>query len=199
MKISGEGTYVDAAGMFHKFIGECIIPDDIILQSLKVSGKLKFDSIICDKINVNGKVDGDSLTAKNFSVDGKVKIDSLKVSETFSLDGKPKIGNVTADEIIIDSRDGSIDNVKCRRLQIAGGCNIKIGGVLQLKFNDSDSRIKIKTINTETAALENCEVDIIRCKDAVIGTNCAIEKLFVAGEYKISADSTIGEIYSGSD
>ena len=42
--------------------------------------------------------------------------------------------------------------------------------------------------------LQNCEVGIIKCKDAFIGSNCIIEKLIVAGECEIYADSKVSEM-----
>lgn len=196
MKLKGEAVYIDSAGVFHKVIGDGVLSDDVILKRLKVSGKLSFDKIFCDEITVDGKCKGGSLTAKNFSVDGKVKLDSLKVEQFFELDGKPKIGNIEADEIIIESNAGLIGAVKCRKLKIFDGGNFTVGGIkFSGKLQDAEdiSRINIKSIDADKVELENCAVDIVRCQDAFIGSNCAIEKLFVAGECKVAADSTVSE------
>lgn len=205
MEIKGECIYVDTSGVRHKIFGAGDLPDNMALQSLKVSGKLKFDRIICDKIGVTGKVDGGSLTAKNFSVEGEIELDDLQVEQTFELKGKPQVDSVEADEILIESQSGFVDAIKCKNLEIfnrtSAASFTKIFGHNFFGEDDDDklTRVRIRNIDAETVELENCAVDVIRCKNAVIGKNCAIKKLFVAGEYKISADSKVGEIYSGRD
>ena len=216
MKIKGSGSYTDANGRNHRVLGMGELSDGEHLRSLKVSGNVSFDKISCDDLNVSGKGDGGSIsagelktsgelsfddiscdeavtsgkcagksiTAKNFSASGKVEVDSLTIAQTLKLSGKPQIDFVTADEIFIGSRDGSIGAVKCRRLKIFHDENF---------FDRQRSRVRIKSIDAETVELENCTVDVIKCRDAVIGKNCAVEKLFVAGECKVSADSTVGE------
>lgn len=182
MKISGEGNYSDATGRRHKIEGFGNFPDDIPLQSLNVSGELSFRKISCDTIKVSGECFGDSLTAQKFSVKGTLKINSISVLEFLKVTGTLKSANIMADEIIVASREGSIDKIKCR--------NIKI---FETTVTQSNSRVRIKTIDAETVELENCAVDIIKCRDAVIGTNCAVEKLFVAGKCTVAANSTVAE------
>lgn len=179
MKIKGEGVYIDSAGVFHKVKGKSIISDDVILQSLQVSGKLLFDKITCDKVNVYGKCQGGSVYAKNFFTTGKIKAYSIK-----------------ADEVVIKSSSGSIDELQGVKIKISSKINddsalfAKIFFKRDEEFSD-DSRVRIKKVNADTVELENCEVDIIKCKDAVIGTNCAIKELFVSGECTVAADSTV--------
>lgn len=206
MKIKGEGSYVDASGARHEIFGVGDLPDDMALRSLKVSGKLSFETISCDKVKVSGKCEGGFLTAKNFSVEGKVELDDLKVEQTFELEGKPKIDSIEADEIVIESQSGFIETIKCKKLEIFNHTNATdatdFANIFTRKFFGEDiihvdskrTRVRIKSIEAETVALENCEVDVIRCTNAVIGTNCKIDKLFVTGEYKISADSKVGEV-----
>ena len=179
MKIKGEGVYIDSAGVFHKVKGKSIISDDVILQSLQVSGKLLFDKIVCDEVNVYGKCKGGSIYAKNFLATGKIKAYSIK-----------------SDEVVIKSRSGSIDEIKGMKIKIFdcidGNAELFAKNFFkQDEEFDDDSRVHIKTINAETVELENCEVDIIKCKDAVIGTNCAVKELFVSGECEVVADSTV--------
>ena len=54
--------------------------------------------------------------------------------------------------------------------------------------------VKVENIDAEKVELENCEVDEIKCRDAFIGSNCIVEKLFVANKEEISSDSQVGEI-----
>lgn len=115
---------------------------------------------------------------------GKVEVDSLKIARTLKLSGRPQIDSVTADEIFIATRDGSIGAIKCRRIKIFHDENF---------FDNQRSRIRIKNIDADTVELENCAVDVIKCRDAAIGTNCAVEKLFVAGKCTVANDSTVAE------
>ena len=189
MKIKGEGIYVDAAGVLHEVKGKSVLSDDVILQSLKVSGKLEFDKISCDNVDIAGKCECDALTAKNISVKGKIDANSIE-----------------ADEIVVESRSGLIGTVKCGKLKIFGHTSTATEEIFAKFFGskffdddivtigNNDSRVQVKSIDAVKVELENCEVGVIRCNDATIGTNCAVGKLFVVGECEISSNSTVGEI-----
>lgn len=185
MKILGEALYVDSAGIRHEVEGIGNISDNVSLRSLKVEGTLSFEKISCDTIEIEGSCDGDSLTAQKFSAEGTVEVDSLNIAQIFKLEGLPKISNVAAAEVSIESQSGSIGNIKCTRIKI---------------FHDEysskvrRSRVRIKSIEADTVELENCEVEVVKCQNALIGTNCAITKLFVAGEFKVADDSTVDEV-----
>lgn len=188
MKIKGEGVYIDSTGVLHEVKGKGVLPDDIVLQSLNVSGKLEFGKISCDKVSVKGKCEGGSLIAKSISVKGKMDVDSVE-----------------AEELVIESHSGTIGAVKCKSLKIFSHTSTAteeifekfIGSKLfdddDILIGNNDSRVQIKNIDANKVELENCEVEVVRCKDAVIGTNCTIGKVFVAGEYKVADDSTVGE------
>lgn len=211
MRIKGSGMYTDAAGKSHRVLGVCELTEDNTFQELKISGKLSFEKISCDEVSVSGKYeggsiiaqslkvsgtcDGDSIIAKNFSISGKVKVNSLTVEQTLRISGKPQISFVTADEIIIAACAGSLGVVKCRKIRIFDDTDNFVDKVFGKGFVklSSSSRVQVNNIEANTVALENCTVEVIRCKDAFIGSNCAIEKLFVSGECKVSADSTVGE------
>lgn len=182
MKIKGSGSYVDAASVRHEIKGLGSLSDDTPLHSLKVSGTFEFGKISCDKIDVSGKCEGGFVNAKDFSVSGKIEVES-----------------VAADEVTINSRSGSIDDINCGKLKIFNRTN-EVGATLFAKILgghgaqvDDKSRVRVKNISADKVELENCEIDVIKCHDAFIGTNCAIEKLFVAGECKVADDSTVGE------
>lgn len=185
MKISGEGRYSDATGRQHKVEGFGSFPDEMSLQDVNISGTFSFGKISCDKIKVSGECYGNSLTSKKIYVAGTLKVDSLNIENDLKLEGSLKVDNVEATEISIESCAGSIGNVKCKRIKI---------------FHDEyfaapyPSRVLIESITSDTVELQNCEVGVIRCKGAFIGSNCVIEKLFIAGECKVAGDSTVGEI-----
>lgn len=186
MKIKGKAAYVDTAGVRHEVKGLGSLSDDTALHSLKVSGTFEFGKISCDKIDVSGKCEGGSVQA-----------------ESFSLKGKPEIDSIKADETVIESQTGSIGEIECKRLKVfnrmsAGGKALleKLFGGHDSEF-DFNSRVRVKNISADKVELENCEVDVIKCRDAFIGANCAIEKLFVSGECQVATDSTVRETIRG--
>lgn len=191
MKILGEGNYVDVKGRRHHVEGIRKFSDDTLLKSLKVSGTVSFEKISCDTIEISGECSGDSLTAKNLFVEGTLKVRSVNVTEKLTVEGSLNVSSVAAMQVFIESQTGSVDEVKCKQIKI---------------FNNDEFvtpqrlYIYIKNIDAEKVELKNCKVEVIRCKNAFIGSNCAIEKLFVAGECKVAPDSTVGEtIFSTSD
>lgn len=214
MKIRGTGSYTDTSDRNHTILGVGELPDDMNLKNLEVSGNLSFEKISCDKISISGKCtggsvcaqslkisgtcEGDSITVKNFSASGKVEVDSLTAKKNLEIAGKPKIDFMTADEIFIETSNGFLGEVKCRKIKIFENSarlrEVMFGKnfVEHLSFNNS--RVQINSIEAEIVDLENCAVEVVRCKDAFIGINCTIEKLFVAGECKVSTDSTVGEM-----
>lgn len=197
MKIEGEAVYIDTAGKRHSIEGVGSIPD-VTLQKLKVSGSFTFDEISCDDIKISGECDGKSLNAKNVSVEGEAEIGTVE-AEAFKLSGSVKIDKLVAEKIVIESRKGTIGAIKCGMLKIFheeinaldDSIFSKIFG--SKVFRHSNSRVRIKSVEAREIHLENCAVDVIRCEDAYIGANCAIEKLFVASECKVADDSTVGE------
>ncbi|MBQ3450789.1 MAG: hypothetical protein IJG32_00780 [Selenomonadaceae bacterium] len=142
-------------------------------------------------MDANGKSHINSVNAKNFSVSGKVEVNSLTVEQTLKISGKPQIDFVTAKEIIIATRSGFLVEVKCHKIRIFDDTDKVFGkGLAELS---SRSCIQINNIEADTVELENCTVEVTRCKDAFIGSNCSIDKLFVAGECKVADDSTVVE------
>lgn len=198
MKIEGEAVYIDAAGKRHTIEGVGNVPKDVALQKLKVSGLFKFDKVSCDDISISGECNGKSLNAKNISVEGTADIDTVD-ADLFQLSGSARIDDIVAEKIIIESRKGTIGVIKCGKLKIFHEeTNSLDESILSKIFggiasHHSDSRVNVKSIDAESIHLENCAVDVIRCKDAFIGSNCAINRLFVAGECKVADASTVGE------
>ena len=184
MNIKGTGTVKDINGKNHDVIGVGTFADDETFRKLEVAGSLSFEKISCDKISVAGKCEGDFLSAQVLKISGSCEIDSATIERTLEVAGKPQIDSVTADEIFIASHSGFLGTVKCRRIKIFDETNFAVNRRI---------RVRIKNIEADVVDLENCEVEIIHCKDAFIGTNCAVEKLFVSGKCKVADDSTVGE------
>ena len=200
MKIEGEARYIDAQGNRHSIEGIGSLPDATALQSLNVSGSFDFGEISCDKVKIEGECFGKSITAKNISVSGSFEVDAVKVEENFKVEGSVDSENISAAEIVMETRGGKIGNVKCNKIKIFHGESYDIGGsILSNIFggrkihSQSSSRIRIGKIDAEKVDLQNCEVEEINCTDAVINSNCVIEKLIVKGKCKVAADSKIGE------
>ena len=197
MKIEGIASYTDSAGKRHSVEGIGSLPD-AALQDLNVSGSLSFDKLSCDDVEVEGSIGGKLLTAKKISVEGSFDVGVTDV-ETFNLSGSIDAEKLTAKEILIESRGGNIGAIKCDKLKIFHGEIHEVGASILSKIfggkvsRQSNSRVRIKNIEADTVELENCAVDVIKCRDAFIGTNCAIEKLFVAGKCTVADDSTVGE------
>lgn len=185
MKIEGNAVCIDMSGRQYTVEGEGNFPDDTPLKSLKVKGEFFFGKISCDTLKIEGNCTGESLKTKNFSVEGTLEADSTNVTEILNIEGSLKVADVEATEIFIKSRSGSVGKIKCRNLKIFHN---------ETSCRPSRSRLQIKSIDADILHAENCVVDVIKCRDAFIGTNCIIEKLFVAGECKIVDNSTVGEI-----
>ena len=198
MKIEGEAVYIDATGKRYSIEGVGNVSDSVALQKLKVSGSFKFDKVSCDDISISGECKGKSFNAKNISVEGTVDIDTVE-AYSFQLSGSARINGIVAEKIIIESCKGTIGAIKCSKLKIFHEeINMLNESILSNIFSvktshHSNSCVKIKSIDAETIHLENCTVDVIKCKDAFIGANCTIDKLFVAGECKVADNSTVGE------
>ncbi len=198
MKIEGIASYIDAAGKRHSIEGIGSLPDGTALQELNVSGSFSFDKISCDNVKVSGEFGGKLLTAKKISVEGSFDVGVTDV-ETFNLSGSIDAERLTAKEILIESRGGSVGEIKCDKLKIFHGEIHEVGVSILSKIfggkvsRQSNSRVRIKNIDADTVELENCAVAVIKCRDAVIGTNCAVEKLFVTGKCTVADNSTVGE------
>ena len=199
LKVSGKVSFEKISCAKVNVSGECK-GDSLAAQAVKISGEFSVEEIACDEVNISGKCKGQSLNTKNFLGSGKIKLGSLKVEETLQFSGEARIDSLTADKIFIATRNGLIGSVKCRKIKIfddserfSGKFFGKIFSV-HSSLSKSRSRVLIKNIEADTVDLENCEVNVIRCKDAFIGSNCVIEKLFVAGECKVAADSKVEDI-----
>ena len=198
MKIEGLASYLDTADRRHNIEGIGSLPDGIALQKLNVSGSFSFEELFCDNVKSSGEVTGKILTGKKISAEGTFEVDSVKV-ETFKLSGSAEIENLVAEEVIIESRGGSIGSIKCGKLKIFHEDINEVGASIFTRIfggkatQHKNLRVRIKNVNAETIHLENCAVVEIKCKNAFIGANCVIDKLHVSGECKVADDSTVGE------
>ena len=201
MKIAGEATYVDKGGHRRTIAGIGSVSDGE-LESLKVSGSCTFDEIDCDDVKIEGECSGSSLSAKNATISGTLKVKTLKVEGKLNVSGSVHSDELDAGEIVMESRGGSIGAIKCGRIKIFehGGVEIN-GGFLSRFFGGSarsaDSRVRIKSIDADEVNLQNCEVDVIKCKDAIIGSNCVIGTLNVEGSCEVADGSTVRETIRG--
>ena len=83
MRIEGEATYIDSTGKRHSIEGIGSLPDGSTLQSLKVSGIIKFDEMSCDDVQIEGDGRGKSITAKSMNVTGSVEVNTIEVENLF--------------------------------------------------------------------------------------------------------------------
>lgn len=187
MKIEGEAIYVDGKGRRRSIEGIGTVPDDEPIHSLKVSGSCSFDVLVCDDIKIEGECDGSTLTAKSATFDGTVKVNALKVDGDLDVSGSVRSNMIEADEIAVESRNGSIGGIKCGRIRVFEESSAR----------NVNSRVRIKNINANEVNLQNCEVDAIKCKDAIIGSNCIIGTLNVEGNCEVVDGSTVKETIRG--
>ena len=198
MKIEGIASYIDKAGKRHSIEGIGSLPDGGELENLNVEGAFSFDKISCDDIKILGECNGKSINGKKISTEGTIDVEYVEV-ETFKLSGSADINKLVAKEIIMESRGGTIGDIKCDELKIFHGEIHEFGASIISRIfggkvsRHNNSRVQIKNIEAETVHLENCAVNVIKCKDAFIGKNCVIDKLLVSGECKVADDSTVGE------
>ena len=203
MKIAGKGVYVDSNGEKHFLEGYATVPDSKTWKKLDVSGKVSVDEISCDKVEIGGKCKGQTLSVSNIFVSGDFKVDSVKAEESFKVSGRVKSKNLDAENITINSRESTIDQIKCDTIKIFNNDDSIDGGLFSIIFGKEISRVKnnsrihIKKISAKKVDLENCEVEEIDCTDAIINSNCAIKKLTVEGNCDIAADSKVGELIRG--
>lgn len=198
MKIEGEAIYVDSTGKRHSVEGVGSLPDDILFESLNVSGSCSFANISCDKVKIEGECAGKSIKAKKISASGSVEIDSIKIEGDLEVSGSVESAFISAKEILLESRGSSIGEIKCDTIKIFENKSIN-SSILSKIFGHSsltniNSRVRIKKIDAITVDLQNCSVGEITCRDAFIGENCAIEKLIVADKCDVATSSTVGEI-----
>ena len=200
MKIEGIANYVDDNGKRHSIEGIGSLPDGNKLQSLNSSGSLSFGNLECNELKIEGECQGKVVNSQNISVSGTFDVHTVKAEKSLKIEGSIDSENVFAEEIIMESRGGSIIEVKCTKIKIFHGEIHDIGssilsGIFGRKFqHQSNSRVRIGKIDADEVDLQNCEVDEIKCKDAMVGSNCAIKKLIVSGKYKVSESSTVNEV-----
>jgi len=165
MRIEGKAAYVDKGGK--NFIkGRGSLPEDILLKSLEVSGKIFFEKISCDDLKIKGDGKGATIVGKNISVHGSLKAEKI-----------------SAEKVVVQSQRSTIEEVHCDSLKI-----------FESDSTQKKSQVKVKKIVAKKVELENCEVEEIFCTDAFIGTNCKIGKLTVENDCEVAADSKIANI-----
>lgn len=191
MHIEGEAVYTDLNDKRHSMEGEGN-SDITELKSLKVEGELTFESITCDDIVIEGECIGKSAVAKDFSVSGSIEIDSVTVEDTFKVSGSTEIKNLNAKEIIMESRDGSIGEIKCDEIRIYHVD--KPDKFFSKILRPNKSKVRIGKIDGGKVELANCDVEEINCRDAYIGLNCVVKKLMFEGECEIDVDSKVEEL-----
>ena len=219
MRIEGEAAYIDKSGKRHRIDGCGKLSDSDYLQSLSVDGTLSFGKISCNKFKLSGDCSGESLTAEEITIDGdaridvvkavkfrfsgdcsgnlltaeKIKIDGdvrldvIKAVKVVEISGDMRIDSVESNKVAIESRSGRIDEIKCSELKIFDNYSDFEGEI-------SFGNIRIKNIAAEKVELKNCKVSLIKCKDAIIGENCAIEKLIVSGKFELDENSKVNEV-----
>ena len=198
MNIKGIVNYVDENNKKHETAGICTLKDDIKLKSIDVKGMLSFDKIICDKINIEGDCTGNEISGKKIFISGKFNVDNVSMEQNIKIVGVAHSNLLKAEKVIIESRAGTIKQINCDKIKIFdNNDNIDISiikNIFNIRHVKNNARIHINDIDANNVEIQNCEIKSIKCKNAIIGTNCLIEELFVEDSYKIANDSTVNKI-----
>ena len=204
MKIAGEATYIDKDGHRRTIAGMGSVSDGE-LESLKVSGSCEFGDLVCNDVKIEGECSGSSLKSENVTSSGTLRVKTLIVEGSLKASGSVYSDVLDAADVDMESRGGSLGEIKCGRIRVFehGGVEINGGGLLSKIFGvhssarSVSSRVRIKSIDADEVNLQNCEVDVIKCRDAIIGSNCVIGTLNVEGKCEVVDGSTVKETIRG--
>lgn len=215
--IEGYGTLPDETELKSLKVDGSISFDKISCGNFKVNGDCFGSSLTAEKISVDGDIEvndikavedlkiygdcaADLLTANKIFIDGDVKADGIKVAESLNIEGEPQINSIESDKVVINTRFGTVEEIKCRDLKIFySGVNFE-GEISIGKFRiksspkQNFSQVLIKKIDAINVELENCKVSQVECKNAIINANCSIDKLIVSGNLEIDNNSKINSI-----
>ena len=197
---SGGGKFEDI-----NISGVYSLKGDIICNKLDVSGVLKNSkNIQCEEFKVSGVLkSSESLKAQDINVSGVATIEKNIKSHKISGEGCIKVkediesekidlqGNIICDGLI-NCEDFYLFTEGESRIGEIGATNIEICGEKKSKNifkifipkRIKNNRAYIKVIEGDNIKLSDCEVDIVRGKNIVIGENCKINKV----EYSESID-----------
>ena len=205
--ISLDGVGSSGGGKFEdiNISGVYSLKGDIICNKLDVSGVLKNSkNIQCEEFKVSGVLkSSESLQAQSINVSGVATIGKniksqkifgegcIKVKEEIESEKIDLQGNIIC-EGLINCEDFYLFTEGESKIGEIGATNIEIYGekksknifkiFIPKKFKNN--RVYIKVIEGDNIKLSNCDVDIVRGKNIVIGENCKINKV----EYSESID-----------
>ena len=200
VRIEGCAVYVDKSGKRREIEGYGSLSDDRELKRLNVEGSATFDELSCDKVKISGECSGDTLIGEKITIEGDVEVGSIKAVKSLEIDGDFRIDSIESDEIVINSQSGTIGEIKCNNLKIfceGGNFEGEISfGNFRIKSSPSkiSSRVRVKKIEAADVELENCRILLIKCKNAVVGSDCLIDKLIVSGKFELDNTSKVGEV-----
>lgn len=205
--ISLDGVGTSIGGKFEQMniSGVYSLSGDLICDNLYVSGVLKDSkNIQCEEFKVSGVLkSSESLDASNINVSGAVNIGKNIKSQKILGEGYIKVKeNIESEKIEIEGNLICNGLVNCEDFYLftsgeskigeIGATNIKIcseqqcSGIFKIfipkKFKNNHAYINL--IEGNDIILSNCDVDIVRGKNIVIGENCKINKI----EYSVSID-----------
>ena len=182
-----------------KLSGDCS-GESLTAEEITIDGDARIDVVKAVKFRFSGDCSGNLLTAEKITIDGDVRLDVIKAVKVVEISGDMRIDSVESNKVAIESRSGRIDEIKCSELKIFDNYSDFEGeisfGNIRIKTSRQKifSQVQIKNIAAEKVELKNCKVSLIKCKDAIIGENCAIEKLIVSGKFELDENSKVNEV-----
>lgn len=207
---AGGGTFEDI-----NISGVYSINGDLTCNRLYVSGVLKNSkNIKCEEFRVDGVLkSSESLEAKNINVAGLATIEKNIKSQNISGEGCIKVkediesekvdieGNITC-KGLINCEDFYLFTVGESKIGEIGATNIEIYGeersknifkiFVPKKFKNNKAYIKV--IEGDNIKLSDCEVDIVRGKNIVIGENCKINIIEYSESIEINELSKVDNV-----
>ncbi|MDU2688961.1 MAG: hypothetical protein E7C44_15955 [Paeniclostridium sordellii] len=205
--ISLDGVGSSGGGKFEdiNISGVYSLKGDIICNKLDVSGVLKNSkNIQCEEFKVSGVLkSSESLKAQSINVSGVATIGKniksqkifgegcIKVKEEIESEKIDLQGNIICEGLIncedfylFTEGESKIGEIGATNIEICGGEKSRNIFNIFIPKRIKNNHAYIKVIEGDNIKLSNCDVDIVRGKNIVIGENCKINKV----EYSESID-----------
>ena len=215
--ISLDGVGSSGGGKFEdiNISGVYSLKGDIICNKLDVSGVLKNSkNIQCEEFKVSGVLKrSESLQAQSINVSGVATIGKniksqkifgegyIKVKEEIESEKIDLQGNIICEWLIncedfylFTEGESKIGEIGATNIEICGGEKSRNIFNIFIPKRIKNNHAYIKVIEGDNIKLSNCDVDIVRGKNIVIGENCKINKVEYSESIDINELSKVDDI-----
>ena len=215
--VSLDGVGSSGGGKFEdiNISGVYSLKGDIICNKLDVSGVLKNSkNIQCEEFKVSGVLkSSESLQAQSINVSGVATIGKniksqkifgegyIKVKEEIESEKIDLQGNIICEWLIncedfylFTEGESKIGEIGATNIEICGGEKSRNIFNIFIPKRIKNNHAYIKVIEGDNIKLSNCDVDIVRGKNIVIGENCKINKVEYSESIDINELSKVDDI-----